>query len=61
MLIIELFVLIRFHFMICMLFQIFCMIESKHRHRWQMIFDLGEIYKKILDFSRNIGYNVKKK
>ena len=29
--------------------------DSKHHHRWQMTFDLGVIYKKILDFSRNNG------
>ena len=29
--------------------------DSKHHHRWQMTFDVGVIYKKIIDFSRNSG------
>ena len=45
--------LVHFHCVICMLFQIFCMTESKHHYWWQMTFDLGVIDKKeaILDFS----------
>ena len=45
--------LVHFHCVICMLFQIFCMTESKHHYWWQITFDLGVIDKKeaILDFS----------
>ena len=54
MLIIKLFVkLIHFHFMTCMLFQIFCMIKNIITDdKW--LWSWGDL-QKILDFSRNSG------